>query len=216
MMTVTALKRTKESYRALETSVLVTLAQQQDRLAMELLVERHQRLVFVTLAQLLPERKDLGDLAQEALLRMCRSIGMLKEPKAFKLWLNRIVTNLFYDELRKQKKELNTLSTDQFSFGDDDSDKPSGLDIPDTKTIPEELALQSELDQKIYQAITNLPEPFRTVVVLRELQGLNYEEIASLTETTLGTVKSRLARARQRLQDTLKPYVEEVGIQLSS
>ena len=68
--------------------------------------------------------------------------------------------------------------------------------------------LGSELDKKIKQAIENLPEQFRLVIVLRELQGLSYEEIAEITKTNIGTVKSRLARARAKLQEQIKPYLE--------
>ena len=67
----------------------------------------------------------------------------------------------------------------------------------------------TELDRKIHAAISDLPEQFRTIIVLREIQGLSYEEIASLTETNIGTVKSRLARARLKLQEVLEPYLKE-------
>jgi RNA polymerase sigma-70 factor (ECF subfamily) len=79
--------------------------------------------------------------------------------------------------------------------------------LPDTYPAPAEQAQLSELDEQIRQGIAALPEPFRTTLILREFQHLNYDEIASVTDTSLGTVKSRLARARQRLQEHLAPYM---------
>ncbi|MFN8614812.1 MAG: sigma-70 family RNA polymerase sigma factor [Vampirovibrionales bacterium] len=192
-----------------EVVTLVQWAQQTQyagaqRRALEELVKRHQRNVYVALAHLAPERNDLADLTQEVLLRMCRSIGTLRNPAIFKPWLNRIITNLFYDTLRKQSRQLAPLSLD-VPYGDE-AEGPA-RDVVDPAPRPEHLALGSELDAVIYQAIQQLPEPFRTAVVLRDIQGLNYDEIAELMGCNLGTVKSRLARARDRLQTQLAPYM---------
>lgn len=89
----------------------------------------------------------------------------------------------------------------------EEQDSQQTRDIIDAARIPEEKTLGSELDKVIKEAIENLPEQFRIVVVLRELQGLSYEEIAELTGTNIGTVKSRLSRARARLQEHIKPYL---------
>jgi RNA polymerase sigma-70 factor (ECF subfamily) len=95
---------------------------------------------------------------------------------------------------------------------DDDSEGHNPTqDIPDRRTLPDTGVLNAELDQKIHDAIASLPEQFRMMIVLREIQGLSYEEIASLTDSNLGTVKSRLARARLKLQEMLKPYLQEHG-----
>lgn len=178
--------------------------------ALEELVQRYQRSVYLTLQQLAPERNDIADLTQDVLLRMCRSIKTLRNPKTFKYWLNRIITNLFYDELRKTPRKLRTISMDEplMEEGEGDHVSKQSRDIPDTSQLPEYLALGSELDQKIREAIANLPEQFRTIIVLRELQGMSYEEIASLTNSNLGTVKSRLARARLKLQEAIEPYLK--------
>lgn len=200
---------TKEDLRALATEELVIKAQEGSMAALEQLVARHQKLVYVTLYQLAPDRNDITDLTQEVLLRMCRSIKSLRNPKTFKYWLNRIITNLFYDELRKVPRQLKTISLDEPMY-DDENDSSPARDVPDSGDVPDKLALNSELDKKIKDAIHNLPEQFRTIIVLREIQGLSYEEIASLTETNIGTVKSRLARARLKLQEVLEPYLKEV------
>jgi len=193
-----------------DVEMLVLLAQGDDkhkaRQALEMLVKRHQKMVYAMLYHLAPERDDLADLTQEVLLRVCRSIHSLRNPKTFKLWLNRIVTNLFYDQLRKKSRQLSVISVDEPQYDDNAGASPT-RDIMDPGAQPHQTLLQHELDDKIRQAIVTLPEHFRTVVVLRELQGLSYEEIAALTNTQLGTVKSRLARARERLQAELKPYL---------
>ncbi len=177
--------------------------------ALEELVKRHQKKVTIALYHLAPERNDIADMAQEVLMRMCRSIGSLRNPKTFNYWLNRIITNLFYDTLRKKRRQLPTSSLDAPVF--DDDDKSAQRDIPDENAHPERQAMGSELDTQIRDAIDALPEHFRQVIVLRELQGLTYEEIAQLTDTELGTVKSRLARARLRLQTALAPYLKPTG-----
>ena len=80
-------------------------------------------------------------------------------------------------------------------------------EIKDRKKLPAENTLAGELNKKITDAIHNLPEPFRIAIVLRELQGLSYEEISDITQTSIGTIKSRIARARTKLQESLKPYL---------
>lgn len=201
--------QTREDLRGLSTEELIGLAQTGQMNALEELVARHQKLVYVTLHQLAPDRNDINDMTQEVLLRMCRSIKSLRNPKTFKYWLNRIITNLFYDELRKMPRQLKTISLDEPVYNDEDEQSPA-RDIPDSSERPDKVALNSELDEKIQQAIRNLPEQFRTIIVLREIQGLSYEEIASLTDTNIGTVKSRLARARLKLQEVLEPYLKEL------
>lgn len=198
--------KSRETLRNLSTDELVERAQQDDTGALEELVNRHQRLVYVSLYQMAPERNDITDLTQEVLLRMCRSIKSLRNPKTFKYWLNRIITNLFYDELRKAPRRLKTVSMDESQY-DDDSENALTRDIPDVSEMPDKLVLNNELDRHIQEAIASLPEQFRTIIVLREIQGLSYEEIASLTNTNIGTVKSRLARARLKLQESLQPYL---------
>ena len=190
------------------TELIERIQQDNSRAAMEQLVKRVQKNVYVALYQLLPERGDMSDLTQEVLLRMCRSIHSLRNPKTFKVWLNRIITNLFYDELRKTSKKPRMVSIDAPLRSDEEESSPR--EVPDNTTRPDTLTLGSELDQRIRDAIANLPEQFRTIIVLREHQGLSYEEIASLTNTQLGTVKSRLARARLKLQQELQPYLNDV------
>ena len=186
---------------------LVLACQRREQAAFEELVKRHQKTVYVLLYQLAPDWKDTSDLAQEVFIRVWRSITNLRNPNAFRSWLTQIVTNIFYDELRKRPRKLPTVSMDE-PISDEDGNEGSTRDIPDESLVPEEKALNKELSIVIRESMMKLPEQFRTAIVLREVEGLSYEEIAVITKTEMGTVKSRIARARTKLQEMLKPYLE--------
>ena len=189
---------------------LVIACQRREPAAFEELVKRHQRTVYALLYQLAPEWQDTADLAQEVFIRIWRNINNLRNPSSFSSWLTQIVTNLFYDELRKRPRQLSTISMDE-SLEMDDSAEGATRDIADMSSQPDDIVLNREISEAIRQAMTKLPEQFRTAVVLREVEGLSYEEIAILTKTEMGTVKSRIARARSKLQELLKPYLESVS-----
>jgi RNA polymerase sigma-70 factor (ECF subfamily) len=179
-----------------------------DRDAFQELVKRFQKNVFALLYQLAPEWRDLNDLSQEVFIRVYRGIHNLRNPKIFRSWLNQIVLNLFYDELRKRPRRIKTVSMDQ-SYEDDSGESEFYKEIKDSKLKPDEIISNLETRDAIKSAMTQLPEQFRTAIVLRELQGLQYEEIAELLGCALGTVKSRIWRARERLQVILEPLLSE-------
>lgn len=192
---------TKLFYKKIPLEELVILSQKSDYKALEELIKREQKNIFATFSYLNKKRENIADLTQEALVRMAKGLANLRNPKTFKSWLNQIVTNLFYDELRKVARKPQIVSidnTDENSFHHQ---------IPDHRHKPAEKAMSIELDKMIRNEIQSLPDHFRIAIVLRELQGLSYEEIAVATHTTVGTVKSRIARARGRLQDGLKHYI---------
>jgi len=198
----------REMYKNLELVELINKCQDDDKIALEELIRRQEKIVYSTLYHLDPNRTDIADIAQEVLFRMARSIKNLKKPVTFKFWLNQIITNLFYDELRRKTRRLSTISIDTPFMETGEEESGPGRDIMDKGIAPEEKTLSKELDDVIKQSIDDLPEQFRVVIVLRELQGLSYEEIAEITKTNIGTVKSRLARARGKLQEQIKPYLE--------
>lgn len=198
----------RDIYRNMDLTELIIKCQQDDKLAMEELIKRHEKIIYNTLYHLDPNRTDIADIAQEVLFRMIRAIKTLKKPVTFKFWLNQIITNLFYDELRRKTRRLATISMDTPYMDESEDESSPSRDIADTGKMPEEKTLSKELDEVIKDSINDLPEQFRIVIVLRELQGLSYDEIAELTKTNIGTVKSRLARARAKLQDQIKPYLE--------
>ena len=175
-----------------------------DRTAFAELMRRYQSHVDKLLYHLAPDWQDRADLAQEVWIRVYRNIKRLQEPVKFRGWLSRIATNLFYDELRKRKRVSQPLSLDARRMMDDgDMDWEIATDDPG----PEEDLTTREFYEQLHVAIADLPEAFRTTIVLREIEGMAYEEIAEITGVSLGTVKSRIARARQRLQSQLQKYL---------
>lgn len=189
---------------------IVELCQIGKKEAFQELVKRYQKNVFALLYQLAPEWRDLNDLSQEVFIRVYRGIHNLRNPKIFKSWLNQIVLNLFYDELRKRPRRIKTISMDQ-SYEDDSGENEFIREAKDSKQKPDEVMSSNETKIAIKKAMAELPEQFRTAIVLRELQGLQYEEIAELLGCALGTVKSRIWRARERLQVLLEPFLQEAG-----
>jgi RNA polymerase sigma-70 factor (ECF subfamily) len=175
-----------------------------ERAAFAELLRRYQPHVERVLYHLAPDWQDRADLAQEIWIRVYRNIKRLNEPVKFRGWLSRIATNLFYDELRKRKRVSSPLSLDApRSLEDGDMDWEIAGDHPS----PEEELTTREFYEQLQEAIADLPEVFRTTIVLREIEGLPYEEIAEITQVSLGTVKSRIARARARLQSQLQSYL---------
>lgn len=176
-----------------------------DRTAFAELMRRYQSQVDKILYHLAPDWQDRSDLAQEVWIRVYRNINRLQEPEKFRGWLSRIATNLFYDELRKRKRKSQPLSLDaRYTTQDSEMDWEIASDEPS----PEENLTTREFYEQLRDAIAQLPEVFRTAIVLREIEGMAYEEIAELTGVSLGTVKSRIARARTRLQSQLQPYLD--------
>ena len=176
-----------------------------DRAAFAELLRRHQTQVDRVLYHLAPDWSDRADLAQEVWIRVYRNISRLQEPTKFRGWLSRIATNLFYDELRKRKRVASPLSLDaprSLEDGEMDWEIAGGTPSPD-----EEMTTR-EFYEQLREAIADLPEAFRTTIILREIEGLSYEEIAEVTGVSLGTVKSRIARARSRLQTQLQSYLD--------
>ncbi len=193
----------KLQYKKMPLEELVVLSQQNDFKALEELIKREQKNVFAAFSYLCNKRENASDLTQEALFRVAKNIQNLKNPKLFRSWLNQIVTNLFYDELRKSQKKVETISLDEETEGE----HPIKFQLPDKKCKPHEKCVSNELEKIIKNAIQELPEQFRIAIVLREFQGLSYEEIAKATHSSIGTVKSRIARARGKLQQDLKAYI---------
>ncbi len=196
----------KKKYKEMNMYDLICTAQNGDYDALEELIKREQKNIYASFCYLGANKENISDLTQEALFRMSKNIKNLKNPKLFKSWLGQIVTNLFYDELRKKQRIPDSVSIESFWANDENNDNGI-LNICDTTLKPDEKTLGKELTDIIRDMISALPEHFRLVIILRELQGLSYEEIAHITKTNVGTVKSRISRARSKLQECLKPYL---------
>ena len=211
MNTVSKIARPKlaivkdQGYCQMSDADLVVLCQRNDERAFEVLIQRHRRTVYGLLLKLAPDWTDTADLAQESFIRIWKGIGKLQNPNAFKSWVVQIVTHLFYDELRKRPRRTPLLSLDQSLFGDEED--AVTRDIADPSAGPEELMQRKDMDNMVQRAIASLPRQFRTAIVLRELDDMSYDEIAKLTRTDIGTVKSRISRARSKVQQILIPQI---------
>ncbi|MBE7710820.1 MAG: sigma-70 family RNA polymerase sigma factor [Cyanobacteria bacterium SIG31] len=187
---------TKNTYKKGEIQQLVSLAQNGDIKALEELIRKVQKEIYAIFSHLCERKEDVSDLTQEALTKMAKSLSQLKDTKKFKSWLNQIITNLFYDYTRQK----------QDKFIDIDEDKLH--QIKDKLGCePGEKCLFTEIEKLIKAALLSLPKDLRVTIVLREFEGLSYEDIAKITNTALGTVKSRIARARIKLQQELKDFI---------
>ncbi len=195
-----------KKYKDMNLYDLICTAQEDDYNALEELIKREQKNIYASFCYLGAPKESISDLTQETLFRMSKNIKTLKNPKLFKSWIGQIVSNLFYDELRKKQRSIDSVSIDSYWQNDDGNDN-CVLNICDNKMKPDEKTLGKELTDVIRNTICNLPEHFRLVIILRELQGLSYEEIAKITKTNVGTVKSRISRARNKMQESLKPYL---------
>lgn len=198
-------RKTILDYKGLTDTELVTACKWQDHKAFEHLVKKYERIVERWLYQLAPDCVDTADLVQEVFIRVWRSIGTLQNTQAFRSWLHQIATNIFRDQLR-HKPKLQIISIDSPIFMDN-GDQMITRDIADHSGIADTLCERQELVEAIRVAIGRLPDHYRTALVLRELNGLPYQDIARITQTEIGTVKSRICRARRNIQQSLEGYL---------
>ena len=183
---------------------LITSAQRGDLDAFNSLVLAYQNSLFNTALRILGDDELASDATQDAFLSAFKSINSFRGG-SFKAWLMRTVTNACYDELRRKKRRPTTPLEPDTSDGEE-MDSPRWL--ADKSTSPEQKLEADELEHAIQHCLDALPSDFRTVVVLADIQGLDYSEVASATRVPLGTIKSRLARARLRLRECLQGFWE--------
>ena len=188
----------------MDESALITSAQHGDLDAFNTLVLNYQDVLFNTALRILSDSELAADATQDAFLSAFRSINSYRGG-SFKAWLMRTVTNACYDELRRRKRRPTTPLEPDTSNGDE-MDSPRWL--ADKSMSPEQKLEADELEHAIQHCLDALPTNFRTVVVLADIQGLDYSEVAGATRVPLGTIKSRLARARLRLRECLQGFGE--------
>lgn len=168
--------------------------------AFEELIEGCQKKIFNIALRIVGNYDDANDLAQEVLIRIYKSIGNFKEQSSFSTWIYRITTNVCLDDIRK-KKNRKVISLDEEIRVEDGEMQRQ---IVSSDPLPEETAERGELRELVNGAIRSLSEEHRVVIVLRDLQGFSYEEIARILKCPEGTVKSRINRARLALKNVLQ------------
>ncbi|MEN6480303.1 MAG: sigma-70 family RNA polymerase sigma factor [Anaerolineales bacterium] len=180
---------------------VISAAQKGDVDAFNQLVVAYQQLAYNVAYRMLGDDDRAMDATQEAFLRGYRAIDTF-HGGSFKAWILRITTNACYDVLRSTKRRRTTPIDDLV-----DDDEHSGI-LEDDQETPEQHVQRLDLDEVIQAALATLPEDQRTVVILSDIHGLNYGEIAAATNVSLGTVKSRLSRARAKMRSYLLDHRE--------
>ena len=175
---------------------LIKLAKNGDIEAFEKLVNVYQSKVYNLAYKMFGNPEDASDLAQEALIKIYRNISTFKEESQFSTWIYRIAYNLYVDELRKRKK-VDVQSIDEQY---DDSSE-SKITIIDNRPTPEQSLENKEKTEIIHNAIDKLSAEHKSAIILRDIDGHTYDEIAIIQSCSLGTVKSRINRARSQLKD---------------
>lgn len=185
-------------------AALIQDAQHGDLEAFNRLVLAYQDLLYNTALRILGDDAIAADATQDAFISAFRNIATFRGG-SFKSWLMRTVTNACYDELRRQKRRP---SVPLEPTNNDEEEMESPRWLTDPSMTPEQRFEADELEHAIQHCLNALPTDFRTVVVLADIQGLDYTEVASAASVPLGTIKSRLARARGRLRDCLQGFRE--------
>ena len=183
---------------------LVERVQSGEKSAFDILVRKYEHKLANVISRYIHDPSEVLDVAQDAFIKAYRALPNFRGDSAFYTWLYRIAINTAKNHLvaasrRPPKDDVDAQEAEQFDAG-------SGLKEYAT---PERLALRSELAETIQEAIEALPEELRVAIVLRELEGLSYEEIASAMECPIGTVRSRIFRARDAIDKQIQPLLDE-------
>lgn len=186
----------------MDEAALIRDAQNGDLNAYNTLVLHYQTQAYNVALRIMGDVDSASDATQEAFISAFKAIRRFRGG-SFKAWLMRIITNACYDELRRRKRRPQ--SSLEALYVEDESGDGSFASHSES---PEGHAQRMELQQAILDCLQALPEEQRTVAVLRDIEGFNYDEIARSVDVALGTVKSRLSRARLRLRDCLQEFSE--------
>jgi RNA polymerase sigma-70 factor (ECF subfamily) len=184
--------------------ILVKKVQAGDKAAFDLLVIKYQSRIVTLATRFVRNHADALDVTQEAFLKAYRALPNFRGESAFYTWLYRIAVNTAKNYLavqarRSSKAQIDYQEIEQIDEGDT---------LKDLAT-PEHMLLRDEIQATVISTIENLPEDLRMAITLRELDGLSYEEIADVMECPIGTVRSRIFRAREAIDKQLKPLIED-------
>jgi RNA polymerase sigma-70 factor (ECF subfamily) len=186
--------------------LLVERLKARDKGAMEELIRVHGSKLYGLALQIMRNEDDAQEVMQDALLAVWNKVDMFEGRSAFSSWIYRVTANVALMRLRKQKKLEHNVSLDDTGR---DNDMPL-IQLPDPNDQPDTATVRTELGERVRGAIDALPEPYRSTVLLADVDGLSLAEIAEATESSVPAVKSRLHRARLALRQVLKPYLKEM------
>jgi RNA polymerase sigma factor (sigma-70 family) len=183
---------------------LIKAAQRGDLTAFNRLVISYQEIAYNVAYRIVGDAASASDATQDAFISAFKHLGSFRGG-SFKSWILRIVTNTCYDELRRRKRRP---TTPLEPLNDELEEIESPVWLKDPGETPEESAERADLHEAIQHCLNDLSEDFRVVVVLVDVQGMDYEQAATITHKPLGTIKSRLARAREKLRQCLQGFRE--------
>ena len=174
-----------------------------DELAFAEIMRRYRSPITNYIYRFLNDYEEAVDLAQETFVRVYFAIERYHTDYAFSTYIYRISTNLAISEIRKRKRRRLVSLTGLLQYNNEEA---QDFNPPDEKSLPDENLIESEQSRTIAKAIATLPEKYRAPIVLRDIEGKTYEEIAQILELGLGTTKSRISRARKLLREKLQNY----------
>jgi RNA polymerase sigma-70 factor, ECF subfamily len=184
---------------------LVERVQKGDKRAFDLLVLKYQHKIFAIIGRYVRDHAEVQDVAQEAFIKAYRALANFRGDSAFYTWLYRIAINTAKNHLVARNRRPPSSDVEV-----EDAEFYAGSDALKDVETPEHSLLRDELQGVVDQAIRELPEDLRTAVTLREMEGLSYEDIAAIMDCPVGTVRSRIFRAREAIDRCVKPLMEEV------
>lgn len=186
-------------------AVLVLRCQEDDCEAFDEIVARYKDGIYNYIWRMISNREDAEDLTQEVFVRAFVAIKSFRRESKLRTWLYKIATNLCVDKYRRAGLERQVVIP--LERGQDDDGTPKPFDAPDNTHDPQRIYERMALQAEVQKALSRLPEKLRAAIVLYDLEGMSYQEIAGAVGCPVGTVKSRIFNARMRLRDLLKSYV---------
>jgi RNA polymerase sigma-70 factor (ECF subfamily) len=183
--------------------LLVTRAQGGDRHAFDLLVLRYQHRLVKLIGRYVRDHAEVLDVAQDSFIKAYRALPNFRGDSAFYTWLYRIAINTAKNHLVSHARRVS-----EFAVDVDDAEQFEGApELRETAT-PERLLMRDQVERTVVEALEELPEDLRTAITLRELEGMSYEDIAATMECPIGTVRSRIFRAREAINKRLEPLLD--------
>ncbi|MCL2496069.1 MAG: sigma-70 family RNA polymerase sigma factor [Clostridiales bacterium] len=186
--------------------LLIKRSQKGDTAAFEELALAYQKLIYNIAVRMLGNAEDAADMTQETLLKIYRALPKYRGDAAFSTWVYRITANTCRDMMRRNRKHQEALWVD---FAGDDNDESNLREVADYSAIPEDILLAKESEGYLNALINGLSPKYRMIITMREISGLGYQEIADAAGISIGTVKSRLARARQCMREQILANAEQ-------
>ncbi len=179
--------------------ILLAKARKGDVDAFEMLIKGHEKKAFNIAYRFLKNPEDAEDITQEAFIRAFNNIKKFKGQSSFSTWLYRIITNTCIDFVRTRQNKLTESIDKSVQYNGDEME----LQIPTDKNNPETILEQNEITGLMQKMLNKLPDDQKLALILRDIQGFSYDEISQITDVSLGTVKSRINRARLALKELI-------------